>query len=1013
MFAVRRHFGVIGVSALIAALSLSPVVSVRAAESSDVENSSTEMVIAEDKSYGDDVANGQGVDGEVSVIDDGADAANRPQTSDNAGDGAETDASAAQNSSTASDDAVSDQEDCVKLSVEAHVQNLGWQEVVGSGDVAGTVGRNLNLEGLRVTLEGVSAGSGLIVQTHVTNIGWMDAVAPGDVAGTVGRNLPIEALRITLTEDLMSQYDVWYRVHSADFGWNGWAKNGESAGSQGYAKAAQAVQIELLPKGSAAPGSTESPFRSYLLRYQTHVQDIGWQEFAVDGQTAGTTGRNLGLESVTASLGGLSPDGDVELRAHVRDIGWQGWTRGNAGTTGRNLPIEAIQMRLTGEVSEIYSVWYRVHVTDFGWLGWVSDGEPAGTTGKALNVQAVEIVLIEKGGVAPGDTSDGYVGGYEVVSADGIYLDGTSARPAKSATITIGNSEGGDTLRSFAAIIDNQISEGSLIYRSRLAYSDWTQEWVSDGQQVNPNNDGLAITAIEMKLAGPLSEKYDVWYRLYSPTVGWLGWACNGAPAGIDGGSVGITALQISLLEKGTEPPGSMEGALVAPEASAGPHVSYQAHVSELGWQASVADGADAGTSGRGLALEGLRVALEGVDQDSSVEVSAHVTDIGWQDFAAAPGYAGTTGQNRAIQAIKIQLTGGIASSYDVYYRVHCATYGWLGWAKNGEAAGTTGLNLQAEAVEVNLVTKGGEAPSSTAPALIELPTLSLETHVQDLGWMVAVGNGAVSGTTGQGLKVEGIKLSVESPVSGHIAYRAHVQDIGWQDQVVNGALAGTTGQNKRVEAVQIQLTGNLATYFDVWYRVHVEEYGWLGWTKNGAAAGTSKIGYRIEAVQVKLVAKNAPAPGSTYRPYTEEPIVPPDQAAMTSRIMNVGSATNYLIAVDTITCRTGIYTGSSGHWTLQYYWLCGPGKPTTPTVKGQYAVQAKGYVFGHGYSCYYYTQFYGDYLFHSIKYDQGTFNVQDGRLGMGVSEGCVRLAIENAKWIYDNIPRGTKVVIW
>jgi lipoprotein-anchoring transpeptidase ErfK/SrfK len=34
-----------------------------------------------------------------------------------------------------------------------------------------------------------------------------------------------------------------------------------------------------------------------------------------------------------------------------------------------------------------------------------------------------------------------------------------------------------------------------------------------------------------------------------------------------------------------------------------------------------------------------------------------------------------------------------------------------------------------------------------------------------------------------------------------------------------------------------------------------------------------------------------------------------------------------------------------------------------------------------------------------------------DDRVGMALSHGCVRLRLENAKWIYDNIPYGTKVV--
>lgn len=124
-------------------------------------------------------------------------------------------------------------------------------------------------------------------------------------------------------------------------------------------------------------------------------------------------------------------------------------------------------------------------------------------------------------------------------------------------------------------------------------------------------------------------------------------------------------------------------------------------------------------------------------------------------------------------------------------------------------------------------------------------------------------------------------------------------------------------------------------------------------------------------------------------------------------------SATNYLILVDTQNCRVGIYYGRYGAWAPVKEFICSPGAPSTPTVKGQFTVQDKGYVFGSGYSCYYYTQFYNDYLFHSVLYYQDTFRIQDGRLGQHLSHGCVRLAIENAKWIYDNIPRGTKVVVW
>lgn len=55
----------------------------------------------------------------------------------------------------------------------------------------------------------------------------------------------------------------------------------------------------------------------------------------------------------------------------------------------------------------------------------------------------------------------------------------------------------------------------------------------------------------------------------------------------------------------------------------------------------------------------------------------------------------------------------------------------------------------------------------------------------------------------------------------------------------------------------------------------------------------------------------------------------------------------------------------------------------------------------------------YGNYLFHSVLYSKYNGSLMDGRVGIPLSHGCVRLQIDNAKWIYDNIPRGTKVVIY
>lgn len=127
------------------------------------------------------------------------------------------------------------------------------------------------------------------------------------------------------------------------------------------------------------------------------------------------------------------------------------------------------------------------------------------------------------------------------------------------------------------------------------------------------------------------------------------------------------------------------------------------------------------------------------------------------------------------------------------------------------------------------------------------------------------------------------------------------------------------------------------------------------------------------------------------------------------------GSETDYCLAVDVGAKRTIVMQRDGDDWKVVKYWICSTGAPDSPTLTGVYQVEGRGYSFGdyEGYTCYYYTQYWGPYLFHSIKYEPGTFDVQDGRLGEEVSEGCVRLSLENAKWIYDNIPWATRVIVY
>ncbi|MFR3038336.1 MAG: hypothetical protein ACLTLY_06050 [Agathobacter rectalis] len=76
----------------------------------------------------------------------------------------------------------------------------------------------------------------------------------GALAGTTGRALNVEAINMSLTGEMANQYDIYYRVHAQNYGWLGWAKNGQNAGTSGQNLHLEALQIVLVKKGQSAPG---------------------------------------------------------------------------------------------------------------------------------------------------------------------------------------------------------------------------------------------------------------------------------------------------------------------------------------------------------------------------------------------------------------------------------------------------------------------------------------------------------------------------------------------------------------------------------------------------------------------------------------------------------------------------------------------------------------------------------------------------------------------------------------
>lgn len=140
---------------------------------------------------------------------------------------------------------------------------------------------------------------------------------------------------------------------------------------------------------------------------------------------------------------------------------------------------------------------------------------------------------------------------------------------------------------------------------------------------------------------------------------------------------------------------------------------------------------------------------------------------------------------------------------------------------------------------------------------------------------------------------------------------------------------------------------------------------------------------------------------------------------AMNSNIASAAGTHPYLIKVNRQMNTVTIYKqDKNGDYTVPIKAMaCSTGGSNT--LLGTFKTPAKyrwkllmGDVWGQ-----YSTRIKGGILFHSVWYykqDPSTLSArQYNRLGTTASHGCIRLSVNDAKWIYDNCPVGTTVIVY
>jgi len=158
-----------------------------------------------------------------------------------------------------------------------------------------------------------------------------------------------------------------------------------------------------------------------------------------------------------------------------------------------------------------------------------------------------------------------------------------------------------------------------------------------------------------------------------------------------------------------------------------------------------------------------------------------------------------------------------------------------------------------------------------------------------------------------------------------------------------------------------------------------------------------------------------------------EHLLIPPDIPTDTSFLSRVDlerfansnnytSSTNFLIITDINRQKTHVFISNDLRWSLVRSFDCSTGINASPTTRGVFTISDRDTWF---YSdrlasgAAHWLRFNGQYLYHSIPMDKHK-NIIPGEniVGEKRSSGCIRLMLDDAKWLFDNIPAGTTAVI-
>lgn len=137
--------------------------------------------------------------------------------------------------------------------------------------------------------------------------------------------------------------------------------------------------------------------------------------------------------------------------------------------------------------------------------------------------------------------------------------------------------------------------------------------------------------------------------------------------------------------------------------------------------------------------------------------------------------------------------------------------------------------------------------------------------------------------------------------------------------------------------------------------------------------------------------------------------------ASMKSRLVGIATGTGYAISVDTSTCRVGIFVAGDSGYTIEKAFNADIGyidetTGRTHTFTGKWHIDHRSESIPEGAS--FFTCFVPCWSDDGTDDGQGFHSGYDGDPSYE-SAGCTRLFYNDARYIYDNMPDGTPVIVY